>query len=892
MKSLLTTALGVFSAFITFSQAPITTCLGQDVTACAGQSVIINNCGTSTGGGLYLNNPTTVSLSDDNWSAAINMGFSFSFYGNTYTQILIGSNGICSFDISNAGGYCAWSLNGTPLPTNSLPAALNAAMLCYHDLNPANGNSGPVQYQTMGTAPNRKFIVLYNGVTMFSCTSSCAYVAAIFHEGSNEIEYHIGYKGTCPSWNSDRAIQATQDQNGTNAHVTVGRNNTQWTATQDGRKFTPTSPSNTLSYTITQIPYVNVNAPGGGTQWQSTTGQTYPYNGGTLNVNLLPPGTTGFFLTGTSCGVSLGSVSDTTFITRTSASVTASSLPAVCGTAGELQATPNSGTAPFSYTWSPGNLIGDTIPGVAPGTYAVFMTDANGCQANQTTTVTNQDPVYFGDSTIVSCPGGNDGTASAYLTPEGNTTTYLWDDPLGQTTQTATGLSAGTYNCVITSSNGCTGTVTVTVTEAPGMVNTIVNTTDVTCHSMNDGTATVSATGGTPPYLYDWSGSTQGAAFVNDLYAGAHYVKITDALSCIDTLFMTLGEPDALAIDSMSTDTLICPEAAITLSAVGIGGSTPYTYTWFENGTMIGTGDAILVDPTDDNTTFTLVLSEDCGSPIASDSLLIQFPTPLSMDFVPKDPVQCVTSDFTFYNQTTPFNEIQSMYMYMAGQEKLMDNLDSVTFTISNPNTYSLGAVMTSTYGCVYTDTLDDIILAKASPVAKFGLSSNPTTVFETLLQARDNSDEAISWEWIVPDASPSYSTEQNPQLYFPTTEGFYPITLIVLANTGCRDTLTQMVEVQSDLIFFVPNTFTPDGNDHNNTWRVYAEGLDISTYKLEVFDRWGNKLWESNDPTEEWDGTSKGEVLSSGIYMWKVTLNRLDSVEKETHVGNVTILK
>ena len=211
--------------------------------------------------------------------------------------------------------------------------------------------------------------------------------------------------------------------------LTPGRNNQQWNANQDGRKWTPTSASNTSNYTTGQIPYVNVAAPGGGNEWKSTTGQTYPYNNGVLNVSLLPPGTSRFYLVGTSCGVSVGSISDTTFITRTSASVTATSNPAVCGSnSGELIANPTSGTAPFTYNWTPGNLSGQNISNVAPGTYAVFLTDSNGCKSNALTTITNVAPVFDGDSTLVSCPGGSDGTATATLSPTGATTTYLWDD--------------------------------------------------------------------------------------------------------------------------------------------------------------------------------------------------------------------------------------------------------------------------------------------------------------------------------------------------------------------------------------------------------------------------------------------------------------------------------
>ncbi|TAF87430.1 MAG: hypothetical protein EAZ48_03590 [Flavobacteriia bacterium] len=102
-------ALTLLNATNSNAQGPVTLCLGQDATVCPGQAVIINNCNTGTtpgtAAGLYLNAPTNVQLSDDSWSGSVAIGFPFSFYGNTYSQCVIGSNGIVSFNLSNAGGY-------------------------------------------------------------------------------------------------------------------------------------------------------------------------------------------------------------------------------------------------------------------------------------------------------------------------------------------------------------------------------------------------------------------------------------------------------------------------------------------------------------------------------------------------------------------------------------------------------------------------------------------------------------------------------------------------------------------------------------------------------------------------------------------------------------------
>ena len=97
-------------------KSQIVVCVGDSATACAGQTVQINNCGGLGANpiGLVLNNPTiiTPNLSDDSYSAAVNIGFNFNFFGNNFSQVTFGSNGILSFNMANANGYCPWSLNG------------------------------------------------------------------------------------------------------------------------------------------------------------------------------------------------------------------------------------------------------------------------------------------------------------------------------------------------------------------------------------------------------------------------------------------------------------------------------------------------------------------------------------------------------------------------------------------------------------------------------------------------------------------------------------------------------------------------------------------------------------------------------------------------------------
>ncbi len=138
------------------------------------------------------------------------------------------------------------------------------------------------------------------------------------------------------------------------------------------------------------------------------------------------------------------------------------------------------------------------------------------------------------------------------MTPQLGNVTYLWDDATAQTSQTATGLSAGTYNCTVTSDIGCSGTVTVTINTIPAMVVSAATISDVTCNSGSDGTISVSVAQGTgtPPFSYSWDNSSSTTNTASDLSAGAQKVTVTDANNCLTT-FTDLLLPSQTTVERM-----------------------------------------------------------------------------------------------------------------------------------------------------------------------------------------------------------------------------------------------------------------------------------------------------------------------------------------------------
>ncbi|MBK8470746.1 MAG: SprB repeat-containing protein [Sphingobacteriales bacterium] len=254
------------------------------------------------------------------------------------------------------------------------------------------------------------------------------------------------------------------------------------------------------------------------------------------------------------------------------------------GADGTASVSASGGTSPYTYLWNTGATT-QSISGLTAGTYSVTVTDANGCTDECTTTV--QEPgcnlTASASGTNVLCNGGADGTASA--TASGNTgaVTYLWSN--GATTASISSLAVGTYSVTITETPTCTAVASYTVTEPSAALDATCSKTDVTTNGGADGTASVSASGGTSPYTYLWNtGATTSS--ISGLVAGTYSVTVTDANGCTDECTTTVQEPGCSLTASASGTNVLCNGGADgTATATASGNTGAVTYLWSNGAT-------------------------------------------------------------------------------------------------------------------------------------------------------------------------------------------------------------------------------------------------------------------------------------------------------------------
>ncbi|MBK8847548.1 MAG: T9SS type A sorting domain-containing protein [Bacteroidetes bacterium] len=255
------------------------------------------------------------------------------------------------------------------------------------------------------------------------------------------------------------------------------------------------------------------------------------------------------------------------------------------GCDGKAKVLVDGGREPYTYLWSNGATT-DVVANVCAGTYVVTVTDAGGCQTMATVVINGGQAsisASISKTHSISCRGGNDGELTATATGGSAPYTYAWSN--GQSGAIATNLTAGIYTVTATDANGCTGTASFSLTQPQKLVAIIGNSTNAACGICN-GTASVSASGGTAPYSYLWSnGSTSDQ--ISSLCAGTYTVTVTDGKGCdVNTMVSITDVQDEVKAIIQVVAPVSCHGAEDgSLKAKPTSGTGPFTFLWSNGAT-------------------------------------------------------------------------------------------------------------------------------------------------------------------------------------------------------------------------------------------------------------------------------------------------------------------
>ncbi len=251
---------------------------------------------------------------------------------------------------------------------------------------------------------------------------------------------------------------------------------------------------------------------------------------------------------------------------------------------GTATVTPSGGTAPYTYAWTNGGGTAVTASSLCPNTYVCTITDHNGCTTTKSATITQPGTLSVAPAqTNVNCFGNTTGTAT--VTASGGTSayTYSWtgSPPIGQGTNSVSGLSAGTYTCTTNDSKGCVVNHVFTISQPASALSTAPSQTNLSCNGVCNGTATASSSGGTAPYTYSWTGNPGTTSVISSLCSGNYTCTVTDSKGCTFTSApYTITQPALLTLSVSGTTQSACSGSTGTASVTTGGGNPAYTYVW------------------------------------------------------------------------------------------------------------------------------------------------------------------------------------------------------------------------------------------------------------------------------------------------------------------------
>ena len=559
-------------------------------------------------------------------------------------------------------------------------------------------------------------------------------------------------------------------------------------------------------------------------------------------------------------------------------------LTATGGTGYSWSCAENGYTSTSQNPSIPNSTVGNT------GQYAVTVT-LNGCTSTATTnvvvnslpepTATSNSPVCYGNTLRLVATGG---------------ATYKWSSINGYMSTSpqpvisyATDGASGVYTVTVTDLNGCVSTTSTLVTVSTKI---ILSTMDMTICSGTTVNISAYAIGGTPPYEYYWDGVI--SAFqvpVTPLFNTSYNAQVEDTNGCksnISTLHITVLQP--LKIHAYAVKDTVCPGESVILNVNVLqsdGGPVSYH---LKDGTIITPPYTAYPDGIHN---YIIFAKDSCGS-VDSDTIMVMvYPIP-PISFSPDKTSGCVPLLVTFNETST--DEGQSYYWDFGDEgHNNTSYIQSPAHLYPNAGTYDIRLTITSKARCTSDYTYPDLITAYPMPGSDFISDKVGSDIINGEISFTNLTNVYSKSYWTFGDGDSS--DVPNPVHRFDSV-GSFNVMLISVTLEGCKDTATEIITISNDYTFYAPTAFTPDNDGINDYFFVLGNGIDPSNFKMYIYDRWGEKIFESDyyDPSNPlkygWDGKIKGgDYCQTGDYIWLVIYKDKLQVEHQ-ETGILTLIR
>ena len=566
-------------------------------------------------------------------------------------------------------------------------------------------------------------------------------------------------------------------------------------------------------------------------------------------------------------------------------------VQSTCGLAnGEITLTASNGTAPYQYSIDGGTTFQSSgaFTGLFAGVYNIVINDVAGCQITGTVTVTDQGgpSINSTNSTDETCFGACDGTI--VINSTGAVQFSIDNGVTFQTSNSFSALCAGTYDIVVEDNFGCQTTDQITINPL-SVITANISSVDVLCNGNCNGEIIISAQGGIPAYQYsiDNGLSFQPFSTISGLCSGVYDVIVQDANGC-QTMGQNIqiSEPPLLTMVLGVTDETCfgaCDGMINSIPAGGTGAGT-YNYTWTP---------AIGNVPLATNLcsgSYSLIVTDANGCSINADTV-INGPQAVSISFVADTLEGCAPLLTTFNSVNVPSG---SQCLWDFGDGNVSSNCATAVHSYVDPGCWDVELSITTPSGCVAEYNQSQYICVFEQPIASFTYGPQPTTITNPTINFVNTSIGGANYLWSFDEQGViTTSSQESPTYSFNSSQGgVYEVCLEVSNIDGCESNVCHTVVVNDDFFVYVPNAFTPNGDQLNNEFFPVATGIEIADYEFYIYNRWGELIFESFNVGEGWDGTYQGVLSQFDVYVWKLIVVDDAFKQKHEYVGHVLLLK
>lgn len=567
------------------------------------------------------------------------------------------------------------------------------------------------------------------------------------------------------------------------------------------------------------------------------------------------------------------------------------------GNDGSIVTDVTGGLPSYTYSWTPGTANTSSISGLTAGSYTLLVKDNKNCTAVSSMTVSQPQTLTL-TVTNVAQPLCYNSLGNATVTASGGNIpySYTWTPITGQNTNVISNVPAGTYTLQTIDAKGCVA-MTRVILNNPTQVITSVSSNDTICLNQF-GALIANATGGAGNYSYSWMPLNiinSGTLADNPTTSTSYTVMAFDQNGCsgISATSNIIVYNFTQANVSVSGLSPICPGQISIISATTVGNTGPVNYQW-NNGLGNGIG-PFIVTPSNP-TTYVVNVTNSCGK-VISDSIHIAFNPQPTVSITSDTAKICMPEKIKLKDLSVHTNNndpITSWNWSFGNGVFSTDQNPAITFTAAGA--YSATLTVSTDAGCTGNNSTAPInFTVYPKPNAAFSVNSMTLDLPFDKLICKNLSSGADYFNWSFGDGNTSI--EVHPQ-YLYQTIGPKDIQLIAYTNAGCSDTALISIVTIADIIF--PNAFTP--TEFNNEEGFYSNtSLDndiffpytsgVKEYKLQVFNRWGELIFESDELAKGWNGKYRGQLCQSGVYIYKahVKLNNGRTLNK---IGDVTLLR